>query len=223
MNVLVIDVGGTNIKILATGQTERRKFPSGRAMTPDQMVAGVKQTAQDWAYDVVSMGYPGPVLAGKPLAEPFNLGPGWVGFDFEKAFGCHVKVVNDAAMQALGSYDRDMLQPMELGHLPYRKATFEDYIGARGLERFGKKKWRHYVADVVERLQKALEPDYIVLGGGNLRKLKELPAGCRAGANANAFIGGFRLWDPAQTRSVTAIPADGAAGDKSASAARDGS
>lgn len=216
MKILVIDVGGTNIKILASGQETRRKFSSGPGLTPAQMVAGVIQTAAGWEYEAVSIGYPGPVLHGRPVSEPHNLGPGWVGFDFAAAFGRPVKLVNDAAMQALGSYEGGrmlflglgtgmgsamivdgMIEPMELAHLPYRKGTFEDYVGLRGLERLGKKKWRKAVADVVARLSAALRPDYIVLGGGNVKKLKALPPGCRAGDNANAFVGGFRLWDRA--------------------------
>ncbi len=213
MKVLVIDVGGTNVKIRATGQDTPRKFPSGPTLTPEEMVTGVKQAAGDWEYEAVSVGYPGPVLLGRPVAEPHNLGTGWVGFDFDGAFGCPVKVINDAAMQALGSYDggkmlflglgtglgtamviNGTVEPMELGHLPYRKRTFEDYVGLRGLKRMGKKKWRAAVADVVARLSAALLPDYIVLGGGNVRKLKELPPKCRAGDNADAIVGGFRLW-----------------------------
>ena len=224
MKVLAIDVGGTHIKILATGEKEVRKFVSGPKMTPKQMVAGVKKLASDWQYNVVSLGYPAPVFRGRPLNDPFNLGPGWVGFDFEKAFGCPVKIMNDAAMQALGSYkggrmlflglgtglgsamivDGDV-EPMELGHLPYKKATYEDYVGLRGLLRFGKKKWRGYVEDVVARFVKALEPDEVVLGGGNVKHLKKLPLHCRAGNNANAFLGGFRLWD--KSASAESLPA----------------
>jgi polyphosphate glucokinase len=214
MKVLVIDVGGTHVKILATGQKASRKFPSGKSLTPQKMVDGVKKLAKGWKYDVVSIGYPGPVLHGRPVSEPHNLAKGWVGFKFEAAFKRPVKVINDAAMQALGSYKRGkmlflglgtglgtalivdgMIEPMELAHLPYKKATYEDYVGVRGLEKHGKKKWRRYVEDVVERLRAALEVDDVVLGGGNVKKLKALPNGCRAGANANAFIGGFRLWD----------------------------
>lgn len=183
---------------------------------PRRMVAGVKKLAADWKYDVVSIGYPGPVLRNRPVTEPPNLAKGWVGFNFERAFKCPVKVVNDAAMQALGSYRRGrmlflgfgtglgttfivdgVVEPMELGHLPYRKATYEDYVGLRGLKKHGKKKWRKYVADVVARLIAAVEPDDVVLGGGNVHKLKKLPKGCRAGDNANAFKGGFRLWEDA--------------------------
>jgi polyphosphate glucokinase len=214
VNVLVVDVGGTHVKILATGQTEHRRFDSGPKLTAEQMVAGVKQLANDWKYDMVAIGYPGPVLHGRPVAEPHNLGPGWVGFDYEAAFGHPVKIVNDAAMQALGSYHggkmlflglgtglgstlivNGVVEPMELGHLPYKKGTFEDYVGIRGLDRLGKKKWRQCVADVVARLIAALEPDDVVLGGGNVKKLKELPPGCRTGDNADAFLGGFRLWE----------------------------
>jgi polyphosphate glucokinase len=213
MNVLVVDVGGNNVKILATGQSEHRKFASGPTLTAAQMVAGVKDRASDWNYEVVAIGYPGPVIQSRPVAEPHNLGPGWVGFDFQAAFGCPVKVINDAAMQALGSYQRGkmlflglgtglgstmvvdgIVEPMELGHLPYKKGTYEDYVGIRGLKRLGKKKWRKTVADVIARLIAALQPDDVVLGGGNVKKLKELPAGCREGENANAFLGGFRLW-----------------------------
>jgi len=214
MNVLVIDVGGTSVKILATGQKERRKFPSGPKLTAKQMVAGVKKLARDWKYDAVSIGYPGPVIRNRPLAEPANLGTGWMGYDFEAAFKCPVRVVNDAAMQALGSYQGGkmlflglgtgmgstliadgIVEPMELGHLPYKTRTFEDYVGARGYTRLGKKKWRKEVADVVSRLVAALEPEDVVLGGGNVKKLKILPRGCRAGNNANAFLGGSRLWE----------------------------
>jgi polyphosphate glucokinase len=212
-NVLVIDVGGTHVKILATGQTAPQRFVSGPKMTPKLMVSAVKKLAASWNYDAVSVGYPGPVWHSRIVCEPYNLAPGWVKFDFEKAFGCPVKLINDAAMQALGSYKGGrmlflglgtglgsamivdgILEPMELGHLPYRKATYEAYVGAHGLKRFGKKKWRKYVADTVERLTAALEPDEIVLGGGNVKILDELPKGCREGDNANAFVGGFRLW-----------------------------
>jgi polyphosphate glucokinase len=214
MNVLVVDVGGTHVKILASGQKEHREFPSGPAMTAEQMVRGVKELAGDWKYDAVSIGYPGPVLHGRAVAEPHNLASGWVGFDYGAALGCPVKVINDAAMQALGSYKGGkmlflglgtglgtamivdgIVEPMELGHLPYKKGIYEDYVGIRGLERRGKKKWRQYVADIVALLTAALEPDDVVLGGGNVKKLKELPAGCRAGDNDNAFLGGFRLWE----------------------------
>ncbi|TMH14760.1 MAG: ROK family protein [Betaproteobacteria bacterium] len=213
MKVLVVDVGGTHVKILATGQREHRQFVSGPTLTAEQMVTGVKALAGRWKYDVVSMGYPGPVLNGRPVAEPHNLGRGWIGFDYCAAFGCPIKIVNDAALQALGSYKGGkmlflglgtglgstlivdgIVAPMELGHLPYRKATFEDYVGSRGLMRYGKKQWRKYVADVVARLIAALEPEDVVVGGGNVRKLKELPPRCREGDQANAFIGGFRLW-----------------------------
>jgi polyphosphate glucokinase len=212
-NVLVVDVGGTSVKILATGQDEHRSFPSGPTLTPKRMVSEVKKLAADWTYEVVSVGYPGPVLCGRPIMEPHNLGRGWVGFDFAAAFARPVKVVNDAAMQALGSYkDGKMLflglgtglgtamvvegivEPMELGHLPYKKGTYEDYVGRAGLERHGKKKWRRHVADVVARLIAALEPDDTVIGGGNVAKLAALPPRSRAGDNANAFRGGFRLW-----------------------------
>jgi polyphosphate glucokinase len=223
MNILVVDVGGTSVKILATGHEEPQKFPSGPALTAEQMVARVLELAGDWQYDVVSIGYPGFVMRGRPVAEPHNLAAGWVGFDFQTAFGRPVKIINDAAMQALGSYRGGkmlflglgtglgsamvvdgVVEPMELAHLPYRKGTFEDYVGIRGLARKGKKKWRQHVADVVAKLVAALEPDDVVLGGGNVKNLKELPPGCRAGDNANAFLGGFRLWtEPADRKTLT--------------------
>ena len=213
MNVLAVDIGGTNVKILVSGEKEPRKFPSGPHLTPREMVAGVKKLAEGWKYEVVSIGYPGMVIHNHPVADPRNLGRGWVGFDYREAFGKPVKIVNDAAMQALGSYKGGrmlflglgtglgstviadgIVEPMELAHLPYRKGTYEDYVGLRGLKKRGKKKWRQHVEKVVAQLTGALEPDDIVLGGGNVKKLKELPSGCRKGSNANAFIGGFRLW-----------------------------
>jgi polyphosphate glucokinase len=211
--VLVVDVGGNSVKILATGQTEPRSIRSGPTLTASQMVSGVKRLAAGWTYDVVSIGYPGPVLAGRPLVEPRNLGRGWVGFNFARAFGCPVKLVNDAAMQALGSYKggkmlflglgtglgtamivEGIIAPMEVSHLPYKRGTYERYLGRIGLKRYGKKRWRRHVADVVGRLVAALQPDDTVIGGGNAKKLKALPSDCRQGTNANAFRGGFRLW-----------------------------
>jgi polyphosphate glucokinase len=213
-SVLVIDVGGTHVKVLATGRKEPVKIPSGPDMTAARMVKEVREAVAGWKYSVVTIGYPGPVLHNRPLTEPPNLGRGWVGFDFGKAFGCPVKLINDAAMQALGSYEGGrmlflglgtglgsalivdgVLEPMELAHLPYKKGTYEDYVGLRGFDRLGKKKWRQCVADLVDLLIAALEPDDVVLGGGNVKKLKELPPRCRAGDNANAFLGGFRLWE----------------------------
>jgi polyphosphate glucokinase len=213
MKVLVVDIGGTHVKILATGQRVKREFASGPAMTPQQMVSGVRKLAGDWKYDVVSIGYPGPVLKGRPVVDPRNLGPGWVGFNFQAAFQRPVKLINDAAMQALGSYKGGrslflglgtglgtafivdgIVEPMELAHLPYKSGTFEDYVGLKGLQKHGTKKWRREVADVVTRLSAALEPDDVVIGGGNAKRLKELPPGSRLGDNANAFLGGFRLW-----------------------------
>jgi polyphosphate glucokinase len=221
MNVLVVDVGGTHVKVLVTGQTESRKFDSGPKLAPASMVTGVRKVTRDWHYDAVSMGYPGPVLHNRPVAEPHNLGSGWVGFDFEKALKHPVKLINDAAMQALGSYKGGkmlflglgtglgstmivdgVVQPMELGHLPYKRSTYEDYVGERGLERRGKRKWRKHVEDVIARLMAALEPEDVVLGGGNVKHLQKLPTGCRVGDNANAFTGGFRLWEDASGADV---------------------
>jgi polyphosphate glucokinase len=214
-NVLVIDIGGTHVKVLASGQKVHREFASGPDLTPKRMVSKVLQLVADWEYDLVSIGFPSPVIHNHPISEPWNLGKGWTGFNFRMAFKRPVKVMNDAAMQALGSYRRGkmlflglgtgmgsaliidgVIEPMELAHLPYKKKTFEDYVGIRGLKKYGKKKWRRNVVDVVERLRAALEPEDIVLGGGNVHKLKKLPPGCRAGDNANAFKGGFRLWEP---------------------------
>jgi len=214
VKVLVIDVGGTHVKILAPGVKEPSKIVSGPTMTASRMVSVVKKAAANWKFDHVAIGFPGPVLHGRPLAEPHNLGGGWVGFDFNKAFGVPVKMVNDAAMQALGSYKGGrmlflglgtglgsalivdgFLEPMELAHLPYKGGrTYEDYVGLRGLKRLGKKKWRKVVSDVVERLRAALNAEDVVIGGGNAKKLKEPPPGSRLGNNSNAFIGGARLW-----------------------------
>lgn len=215
MRVLAVDIGGTNVKFLAKGQSEARRFPSGPTLTPGDMVAGIQAGTKDWPFDVVSIGYPGPVVHGKPLLEPRNLGRGWLSFDFEAALGKPVRIINDAAMQALGSYEGGrmlflglgtglgttliidrVIAPMELAHLPYRKEhTFEDYLGERGLVKLGKRKWQRAVHDVTARLKAALVADYVVLGGGNSKKLEELPPGARLGNNANAFTGGFRLWE----------------------------
>src|SRR5262245_17495656 len=213
MRVLVADVGGTHVKVLVTGHETAREFSSGPTLTAEQMVTGVKTAAAEWLFDVVSVGYPGPVLNGRPVTEPRHLGRGWVGFDYRVAFGCPVKVVNDAAMQALGSYRGGKLlflglgtglgstmivdgivEAMELGHLPYRDGTFEQYVGVSGLQAHGLAQWRRDVDDVVARLIAALEPEDVVLGGGNVHQLETLPPGCRAGDNANAFVGGELLW-----------------------------
>jgi len=213
--ILVIDVGGTHVKLLATGQKEPVNIDSGPNMTAARLVKEVRKVTAGWDYSGVSIGYPAPVIHGHPLCEPHNLGGGWVGFDFKKAFGRPVKILNDAAMQALGIYKGGrmlflglgtglgsamivdgMLQPMEVAHLPYKKGrTYEDYLGLRGLKRLGKKRWRRHVAKVVEQLKNALEADYVVLGGGNAKLLKKLPPGARLGDNSTAFTGGFRLWE----------------------------
>jgi len=220
LRILVLDVGGTHVKILVSGQKVPRKIDSGPRMTARAMVRQVKQLVKDWPYDAVAIGYPGPVVHGRPLQEPRNLGHGWVGFNFRGAFGRPVKVINDAAMQAIGSYKGGrmlflglgtglgtamvvdgMVQPMELAHLPYKNGkTYEDYLGLRGLNRMGKKKWRTYVARVTRELKAALDADYVVLGGGNSKKLKKLPPKARLGDNRNAFVGGFRLWGQGQSK-----------------------
>jgi polyphosphate glucokinase len=230
MKILVVDVGGSHVKIMLTGQQEERRMDSGPELTAAQMVAGVRTLAKGWKYDRVSIGYPGVVVRDRPATEPHNLGKGWVGYDYDRGFGCPVRIVNDAAMQALGGYQGGkllflgfgtglgtamiadgVLVPMELAHLPYKKATFEDYVGEAALERLGKKKWRKHVSDVVVRLMAALEPEDVVLGGGNARNLQvgDLPAGCRLGANSNAFPGGFRLWadNPATKTAAPRRPA----------------
>jgi predicted NBD/HSP70 family sugar kinase len=213
MRVLVVDIGGTNVKLLATGEKVPRKFPSGPTMTPRKMVANIKTITGDWHYDAVAIGYPGQVRNDRIVAEPHNLAAGWVRFDFTAAFDCPVRITNDAAMQALGSYRRGLLLflglgtglgaalvvngvviPMELAHLSFKKGTYEDYLGVRALRRLGRKKWESYVDYGTARMIEALHPDDIVLGGGNARKLKKLPDGCRVGTNANAFVGGFRMW-----------------------------
>ena len=214
MRILVIDVGGTHVKVLATGHQQRVEIPSGPEMTPAKMVSAVRAATVGWKYDAVSIGYPGAVVHGRPIIEPRHLGSGWLGFDFTKAFGRPVKIVNDAAMQALGSYHGgrmlflglgtglgsalivdNVLEPMELAHLPYKKGrSYEDYVGLAGLERLGKKKWRRQVNEVVQQLKSAMQADYVVLGGGNARLLKTLPPGTRLGDNSNAFQGGYRLW-----------------------------
>ena len=214
--ILVVDVGGSHVKARLSSDGEERRFASGAELTARQMVDGVKEITRDWSFDRVSVGIPAPIRGGALVADPFNLGSGWVGFDFERAFGVATKVVNDAAMQALGSYEGGkmlflglgtglgstlvvdgVVVPMELGHLPYRKATFEDYVGRRGRERLGKKRWQNAVLETVASLTAALEPDYVVLGGGDARKLAGLPPNARLGGNDNAFLGGFRLWDDA--------------------------
>jgi polyphosphate glucokinase len=215
MKILVIDVGGTHVKVKLQGADEIHKFPSGPHLTPQLMLEGVRGLTAGWDFDRATIGYPGPVVHGSVLVEPVNLGTGWLGFDFAAALEVPVKIVNDAAMQALGSYEGGrmlflglgtglgnamildrVLAPMELGHLPYKKGrTFEEYVGQAGLKRLGRRKWQTAVFDVVDRLRRALLVEYIVLGGGNVKKLDELPPYCRMGDNSNAFVGGVRLWN----------------------------
>jgi polyphosphate glucokinase len=212
--ILVVDIGGTHVKVLATGHRNRVEIPSGPDMTPARMVSAVRAATIDWKYEAVSIGYPGVVVHGRPIIDPRHLGAGWTKFDFKKAFGRPVKIINDAAMQALGSYEGGrmlflglgtglgsamivdkVLEPMELAHLPFKKGrTYEEYVGLAGLKRLGKRKWRHEVDEVVLQLKCAVQADYVVLGGGNAKLLKKLPRGARLGDNANAFQGGYRLW-----------------------------
>jgi polyphosphate glucokinase len=216
VNILTVDVGGQNVKVLASNESQPRKAPSGRALTASEMVDGVKAMTAGWTYEVVSVGYPGQVVHNMPAHDPVNLGRGWVAFDYAQAFERPTKIINDAAMQALGSYEggrmlfiglgtglgtamilEGVVEPMELGHLPYkRKLTYEDFVGRRGMKRLGKTAWRQEVLKVIDIFRAALQPEYIVLGGGNAKLMKELPPDVRLGANTNAFIGGFRLWDP---------------------------
>jgi polyphosphate glucokinase len=217
--VLAVDVGGSHVKELLNGLDERRRFVSGPKLTAEEMVAGVLEQTADWEYVGITVGVPAPVVDGRVVREPVNLGKGWAGFDFETAFGKPTKVINDAAMQALGSYEggrmlflglgtglgttmiiEGVVAPMELGHLPYRKATFEDYVGEAGQERLGPKRWKKHVLETIAHLSAATLPDYVVLGGGNARELGELPPNCRLGRNEDAFLGGFRLWVEAQAR-----------------------
>jgi predicted NBD/HSP70 family sugar kinase len=217
--VLAVDVGGSHVKALVSGETESRRVPSGPSLTPAEMVAAVHAIADGWRWDVVSAGVPAPVHGGRVVSEPFNLGTGWVGFDFAAAFGVPTKIINDAAMQALGSYESGTMlflglgtglgsaliadghvEPMEIGHLPFKKRTFEDYLGDAGRKRLGRKRWQKLVAEAVAQLGAALEPDTIVLGGGNAAKLDSLPPNTRLVDNSNAFIGGFRVWDAAPVR-----------------------
>lgn len=212
--ILSIDVGGSHVKVMTSTGRTKREFESGSKLSAKEMVRKVKALTKDWSFDAISIGYPGPVAGNRPLRDPFNLGKGWKGFDFRKAFGKPTKVVNDALMQALGGYQGGRMlflglgtglgsamivdgepEPMEIGHLDYRKGkTFEDYAGAAGLKRSGKKRWRKHVTEIVKHLTAALEPDYVLIGGGNVEKLGRLPPKSRRGDNADAFAGGFRLW-----------------------------
>jgi polyphosphate glucokinase len=214
MKVLVIDVGGNNVKLLASGASAPRKVPSGPSLTARRMAAEVKRATSDWRYDVVTIGVPCPVRNGRVLEEPKNIGRGWTRFDYRRAFRRPVRILNDAVMQALGSYRggrmlflglgtglgaalvlEGVVQPLEIAHLPYRNGkTYEDFLGKRSLDRLGKKRWRKLVAEIVPRLRHAFQVDEIVLGGGNVKHLKELPADARIGGNARAFQGGFRIW-----------------------------
>jgi predicted NBD/HSP70 family sugar kinase len=221
VKILAIDIGGSHVKALLSGETEYRKADSGPDMTPEKMIEAVRQLTEDWSWDRIAIGFPAAVKQDRIVTDPVNLGPGWVGFDFEAAFGCPVRMMNDAAMQALGSWQGSkmlflglgtglgsamvadgVVLPMELAHLPYRvRGTYEDYLGERGRDRMGDNKWRKHVWRVVRLFRAALQPDEVVIGGGNARRLTDAPEGVRLGANANAFIGAFRLWQSPQSRS----------------------
>jgi polyphosphate glucokinase len=231
LKILTLDLGGTHVKMRLSGGRATRRFASGKTMTPKKMVIQVLAMCADWRYDVLSIGYPGVVLHGRPVAEPRNLGKGWIGFSFAKAFGKPVRIVNDAVLQALGSYRKGrmlflglgtglgsaliidgVVEPTELAHLPYKRGrTYEEYVGEQGRKSFGGKKWRKAVTDVIERLGKALEVDEVVVGGGNARRLKRLPKATRRVTNSNAFVGGVRLWQaqkhPRRGSAVTGAPA----------------
>jgi polyphosphate glucokinase len=217
VKILVVDVGGNNVKLLATGHEDAKKVPSGPDLTPQRMMKGIREAIPDWEYDVVTIGIPAPVRDGRPAHEPKNLGTGWVDFDYEAAFGKPVRLINDAAMQALGSYEggrmlflglgtglgaalilEGLVQPLEIAHLPYKDGkTYEEFVGKKAQSRMGKKDWRKVVNEVVEDLHAAFQVDDVVLGGGNSKQLKEIPEVARLGSNRNAFPGGFRLWtDP---------------------------
>jgi len=217
VKILVVDVGGNNVKLLATGRTQAKKFSSGPELTPARMVAGIKKTIPDWKWDVVTIGYPGSVRNGRPALEPKNLGEGWVRYNYRRAFGKPVRIINDAAMQALGSYEggrmlflglgtglgaalvlEGLVHPLEIAHLSYKDGmTYEEFLGKKAQDHMGKKKWRKMVAEIVEALYAAFQVDEVVLGGGNSKQLKEVPPQARLGSNKNAFAGGYRLWkDP---------------------------
>lgn len=229
MNILVIDIGGTNVKIWKTEEAEKQKFASGKDLTPGALMKGVKEVTEDWKIDRVSIGFPGQLHNGKPIAEPYNLGDGWVDFDFERNFDAPVRIMNDAAMQALGSYEggkmlymglgtsigtcfitNGVIVPLALGHLKlWEGETFEHFLCRAGIKRYGKKRWRQAVAEVAAILKEAFFADYVVLGGGNVDEIKELPEGCRRGGNHNAYFGGLRMWEDAHdtaTTKLTVVP-----------------
>jgi len=225
-NVIVIDIGGTNVKVASTQQRVPLKIPSGPTMNAQLMVEQVQLATKGWKYDYVSIGYPGPVVHDHPLAEPHNLASGWIDFDYQKAFGKPIRFINDAAMQALGGYRggrmlflgigtglgsamvfEGLVVPLELAHLPYRKGkTYEEYVGRAALEQHGKKRWRESVLDIVERLKAALVCEYVLLGGGNAKLMKNLPAHVILGANSNAIDGGIRLWQSPEERKLLVAP-----------------
>ncbi|HWW96142.1 MAG TPA: ROK family protein [Edaphobacter sp.] len=239
MKILIIDIGGTNIKVASSDKPVPIKIPSGPTLTAEQMANDVLAATKGWAYDCISIGYPGPVIHDHPLAEPHNLAPGWIGFPYQKAFGKPLRFINDAAMQALGGYQGGRMLflgigtglgsamifdgvviPLELAHLPYRKGrTYEEYVGLAGLELRGVKRWRKSVLDVIERLRAALVCDSVLLGGGNAKLMKDLPDHVILGANSNAIDGGIKLWQDVSELTTTPTTATNKAPAKAAKSA----
>lgn len=214
MQILVVDIGGTNVKVWKTGETDKVKIPSGPELTPQAMVDALQKEAGDWKFDRVSIGYPGDILHGKPIADPYALAPGWIDFNFGDAFGCPARLMNDACMQALGSYEGGIMLyiglgtnmgtslitdkkivPLALGHLQFRKKVFNEYLSREGREKLGAEDWQDAVYEAAEVLKRAFLVDYVTLGGGNAKKLTELPSFCRRGGNHNAYFGGLRMWE----------------------------
>jgi len=222
MNILVIDIGGTNVKIWTTGETEKLKIPSGKSLTPERMIEKIHEVTADWHVDRVSLGYPGEVRNGQPVADPYNLGPGWVGFDFASAFNCQVRIMNDACMQALGSYEggrmlylglgtsigcafiiEGTIVPLALGHLIlHGKDSVEDCLNRAAMDA-NVERWQRRVAEAAKVFKAAFLAEYVVLGGGNVKKLESLPENCRRGGNQNAYFGGLRLWEDLKSGAVT--------------------
>lgn len=225
MNILVVDIGGTNVKVWKTGESDKLKIPSGKSLDPCQLLTEIRKLTADWTFERVSIGYPGKVVNGRPVADPYNLAPGWVEFDYASAFAVPVRIMNDACMQALGSYEggrmlylglgtslgttfvmNHQIVPLALGHLPFHGGeSFEHHLSRKGLELHGAKGWRRAVGEAAVALREAFLADYVVLGGGNAKKLEELPEACRRGGNHNAYFGGVRMWEDANERNAPTL------------------